>query len=177
MLSWRKIWTSFKIRHNFRYHLNKFAYVRLFATNNTKSEESKVLTDIEKGGTFNSRKRVPKIVSKELKEKIINHSSDSSGEYLFSSQRRRDMIRESINSNTNVFSSYTGGFSGPKNENAMNAFVTDVQGSSKISFSGNGKQANISEFQNKTKIEQVSSNSRELASKLKKLTGKLFFFR
>lgn len=152
---------------------------RLFSTSKQNDPEAKVLNDIEKGGTFNARKRKPKIISKELNEKLNSYSSDSSGEYLFSSQRKREMMKDSINSNTTAFStSYSGAFSGPKNEqdNLINAFVTDAQSNKKISFSGGGKQQNLSDFKNISKKEPFSINNKELAAKIKKLAGTKQFF-
>jgi len=115
-----------------------------------------VLNDLEKGGTFDSRKRVPKIISNELRDKIKDHVSSSSGsgsDYQFSSARNKTMVQNSTNAKGNSFStSYNGAMSGPKNEteNLMNAFQSDIQEDPKLKSSFASKKASLSQFTKKT---------------------------
>lgn len=154
-----------------------FSYIQLWSRGfcSPKKNINNVLSDIEQGGTFDARKRVPKIITNELRKKIIDHSSSSSGgEYLFSSTRKRNMLKDSINKDTNAFtSSYNGARSTvDETQNFMNAFKTDVQAPGNVSFHNNDQRHTLSEFQKKSKDDKIFSTSRALSSKLKKLVGK-----
>jgi hypothetical protein len=155
MINWRKVARKIQWRMLIIPNSTISYNSRLFSSQNT-DPAKKVLIDIEKGGTFDSRKRVSKIISNELRNKINDHvNSSSSGEYLFSSLRHKDMLKNSVNNKSNTFStSYNGAMNGPKNEteNFMNAFKSDIQGNHTINstFSSGDKQ-NLSDFIKKQK--------------------------
>ncbi|CAI2379738.1 unnamed protein product [Moneuplotes crassus] len=142
----------------------------------SKDIQNKVLSDIEKGGTFDARKRTPRIISNELREKIREHQSSSEGEYMFSSVRKKDMLKDSINTSTTAFStSYNGAFSGIKNEehNLQNAFTTDAQGGIKMSFSsGSSGRHSLSEFGSSREDTFKAITSRKINTRIKNIIKK-----
>lgn len=160
------------------FSLNKI--LRPFSSHN-KDAKTSVLTDIEQGGTFDARKRVPKIITKELRSKIKDHvSSSSSGEYLFSSLRRKNMLKDSVTTDPTTF---TSSFNNSKvlspdgSPPVLNGFKTQAQGDRKVAFSGQESRHNLSDFVNKVKTESKFSTSRALSTKLKKIVSKFSDFR
>ena len=134
------------------------------------------MSDIEKGGTFTKGTNKSGLISKEINTKtIVDPSSSSEPEYMFSSARRSDMINEGINANTNAFStSYNGAMAGPKNDQDyfMSAFKTDVQGDFNLRFGGNDNRHSLSVFGNRQKEESRSFSNRSINTRIKNIVSK-----
>lgn len=147
-----------------------------------------MLADIEKGGTFTSRKRTPKIIDSELRDKIKVHKSNSDdSDYTFStsfliillfihsgSAKYKNMIKDNNGQNLNNMFGSPGVDSDPSNPSkaSLNGFSTDVQSSAKLGFT-DVKRPNISDFRNDFIDEPFKSVSRKtIVESLKKIKNK-----
>ena len=108
------------------------------------------MSDIEKGGTFDSRKRVPKIISNELRDKIKDHKSNSSeGEYHFNTTKYKKLINEQGVNKTSAFGTpLQESQDGQPQQPSVHAFKTQVQSGHSLSFAPSRSQ-NMSDFGNR----------------------------
>lgn len=134
------------------------------------------MSDIEKGGTFDARKRVPKIITNELKAKIKDHVSNSSGgEYLSNFVRHKNMIKDSFKNKSTPNSAQPKA----KKANPMEekdeydySFRSEFQESLRNPFNGDGSANNSSPFKNRSKKDLTFVQSRSAASIIKKIASK-----
>jgi len=94
---------------------------------------------------------------------------------MFSSVRRRDMLKNSINTHTTAFStSYNGAMAGFKNddESVNSAFRTDVQGGLNMKFNGGSQRHSLSDFQSRGRDDIKVITNRKISSKLKNIISK-----
>ena len=175
MLHLHKMWNPLRFRTAVFSNIKYPQFLRLFWTQDKDATQS-VLSDIEKGGTFDARKRVPKIITNELKTKIKDHvSNSSSGEYLSNFVRHKNIIKETLKNKSPSNSAQAK----TKKANPMEekdeydySFRSEFQESLRNPFSGDGSSNSSSPFKNRSKKDITFVQSRSAASIIKKIASK-----